>query len=181
MCGYAEQLEFLERLSDDELEPLGGRAEIKAMMLRAATSVCDYYIDSTPTCGIPYWDTGAPNLHKVADHAEKPADPFNDFEPVDSSAASIAAQGLLRLGRYLDSDRYWQAGLKVVETLLSELYLSLDPEHQGLVLHTVYHWPNRWDHVPKGSKIACGEATMWGDYHAREAVLYLERFQNGGP
>jgi unsaturated chondroitin disaccharide hydrolase len=181
VCGYPEQLEFLDQLSDEELVPFGGRGEIRQMLLGAATAACDYYIASTPTCGVPYWDTGAPGLHKIEEYAERPADPFNDYEPVDSSAAAIAAQGLLRLGRYLNDDRYWQAGLRVVKTLLSQPYLSHDDDHHGLILHSVYHWPNRWDHVPGGSKVAYGEATMWGDYHAREVMLYLKRIQNEGP
>ncbi len=35
--------------------------------------------------------------------------------------------------------------------------------------------PNAWDHVPQGEKIACGESSQWGDYHAREAALYVQR------
>ncbi len=50
---------------------------------------------------MPYWDTGAPGLYRLGDYLDIPADPFNAYEPVDSSAAAIAAQGLLRLGRYL--------------------------------------------------------------------------------
>ena len=184
MCGYPEELEYLATRSDDELEPFGGREAIEEMMLRTARAACDFYIEHTPTCGVPYWDTGAPNLHKLGDYLDRPADPFNDHEPVDSSAAAIAAQGLLRLGRYLDERgedgaRYRQAGLTVLDTLLDEPYLSTDPEHQGLVLHSVYHWPNRWDHVPDGQQVACGEATMWGDYHAREAALYVQRLARG--
>lgn len=182
MCGYAEQLEFLNTLEDAELEPHGGRDEIEAKMLRAARATCDFYIENTPTCGVPYWDTGAPNLHRLGDYLNRPAEPYNEYEPVDSSAAAIAAQGLLRLGHYLNEteqrgagERYWQAGLKVAETLFREPYLSTDPAHQGLILHSVYHWPNGWDHVPAGQSVACGEATMWGDYHARELALYLQR------
>jgi unsaturated chondroitin disaccharide hydrolase len=32
--------------------------------------------------------------------------------------------------------------------------------------------------VPAKQKIACGESSMWGDYHAREAALYLQRIIN---
>ena len=52
---------------------------------------------------------------------------------MDSSAAAIAAQGLLRLGRYLKNDRYWQAGLTVCDALFEEPYLSADPEAPGPV------------------------------------------------
>ena len=31
-----------------------------------------------PTDGIPYWDTGAPNLHRLGNYLDCPADPFND-------------------------------------------------------------------------------------------------------
>lgn len=181
MCGYAEQLEFIGALPDGELEPFGGREAVEAMMLRPARAACEFYIENTPTCGVPYWDTGAPGLAELGDYLDRPADPYNDHEPVDSSAAAIAAQGLLRLGRYVNEregetgDRYWQAGLKVADTLFDAPYLSTDPAHQGLLLHSVYHWPNGWDYVPEGQHVACGESTMWGDYHARELALYLQR------
>ena len=64
-------------------------------MLKAAKATCDFYIENSCTDGIPYWDTGAPGLYKIGDYLNKPADPFNAYEPVDSSAAAIAAQGLL--------------------------------------------------------------------------------------
>jgi hypothetical protein len=35
--------------------------------------------------------------------------------------------------------------------------------------------------VPKGKKVACGEAVMWGDYHLREAALYLQRLIRKDP
>jgi unsaturated chondroitin disaccharide hydrolase len=185
ICGYAEQLEFLQTQPDESFVPHGGRAEVMAMMLRAAQVTADFYIAQTPTCGVPYWDTGAPGLPRLGDYLDRPADPFNDHEPVDSSAAAIAAQGLLRLGRYLGTDgagaRYWQAGLTVADTLFAEPYLSTDPGHQGLILHSVYHWPNRWDHVPAGRRVACGESSMWGDYHARELALYLQRIARDEP
>lgn len=181
LCGFAELVEWLATLPDDSLAEHGGRVSMESMMLRAAKAVGDFYIESTPSCGVPYWDTGAPNLHRIGDYLNGPADPFNDHEPVDSSAAAIATQGFLRLGHYLqergdnDAGRYERAGLKLLDTLLSEPYLSTRTDHQGLILHAVYHWPNRWDHVPENRKVACGESTMWGDYHVREAALYVQR------
>ncbi len=187
MLGFAEELELLQTISENELEPFGGKLKIEKIMVKAAKATCDFYIENTPTNGIPYWDTGAPNLHKLGNYLENPADPFNQWEPVDSSAAAIGAQGLLRLGRYLietgkkeEGEIYWQAGLTVVNTLLDYPYLSTDPNHQGLILHSIYHQPNGWDNVPAKQKIACNESSMWGDYHAREAALYLQRIIEGG-
>ena len=185
MCGFAEELEWFDTLNEDDLKAFSGKEKILSFMLKAAKATCDFYIDHTPTDGVPYWDTGAPNLHQLGDYLDQPSDPYNDFEPVDGSAAAIAAQGLLRLGQYLKrkgdevaGNRYWQAGLTVMNTILDEPYLSVNPKHQGLLLHSVYHRPNGWDYVPEGSKIPNGESSMWGDYHIREAALYLQRIIN---
>lgn len=181
MCGFAELLEFIATLPAEDLDPLGGREEIEFTMRRAAMATCDFYIASSAADGIPYWDTGAPNLHKLGDWGSRPADPFNRYEPVDSSAAAIAAQGLLRLGRYLGESRYWNAGLTVCDTLFDEPYLSSSDEQQGLILHAVYHRPNGWDAAPDADGVPRGEACMWGDYHAREVALYLLRVVRSGP
>lgn len=185
MCGFAELIEWLGTADEKELLEFGGKEELSALILKAAEATCDFYIENTPADGVPYWDTGAPGLIKLTDYLAKPADPFNDFEPVDSSAAAIASQGLLRLGNYLNGagktsagSRYFQAGLKVLNTLLEEPYLSTEETHQGLLLHSIYHRPNGWDHIPDGSKIPYGESGMWGDYHIREACLYLQRIIN---
>lgn len=187
MVGFPEQLEWLTTREDEELESVGDRAAVEAIFLKAARATCDFYLEHTPVCGVPYWDTGAPGLAQMGNYLERPADPFNDFEPVDSSAAAIGAQGLLRLGNYLLSQgdeagiRYRQAGLTVAETLLDDLYLSIDPRHEGLLLHSVYHRPNGWDYIPPKRKVPCGESSMWGDYHMRELVLMLGREAKGQP
>jgi unsaturated chondroitin disaccharide hydrolase len=184
MCGFAEELEWMDQRDEKELDAFGGKSNIIAFMLKAAKATCDFYIDHTPIDGIPYWDTGAPQLYRVENYLGKPADPFNDFEPVDSSAAAIGAQGLLRLGKYLqgkkqkEGDRYWQTGLTVLNRLLEEPYLSTASNHQGLLLHSIYHRPNGWDYTPDGSKIPYGESSMWGDYHIREVALYVQKILN---
>ena len=146
---------FLATLSDKEFDYFGGRAAATKPLLDGALATCDFWLEHTPLDGIPYWDTGAPDLHKLGDIISKPADPFNDHEPVDSSAAAIACQGLIRMGKYLEATdktaakKYFQAGLTVLDRLLEEPYLGTDPKHQGLLLHSVYHRPNGWDHIPE--------------------------------
>ena len=183
MLGFTEQVEFLAALPGEAIDSSG--------LLEAARATCDHYIDDASSAdGIPFWDTGAPGLAAMPEWRDRPADPFNDREPLDSSAAAIAAQALLRLGRILtargdetDASLYEQAGLRIMDTLLDGggPYLSHEPSHQGLLLHSVYHWPNRWDHVPEGSAIPRGESSQWGDYHVREAALLLKRLAENQP
>jgi unsaturated chondroitin disaccharide hydrolase len=223
ILGFAEQLEFLHSLTDEEIENAGifhGRRpsdtkmarwskrlrvrflnagamapdDIRHWMLHAAQVTADFFLANSCADGLPMWDTGAPNLHRLpANYCNKPSNPFNKFEPVDSSAAAIAAQGLIRLGNYLQATqgaqpgsrntqyatRYTQAGLTIARTLFSEPYLSTDPKHQGLILHSVYHRPNGWDYIAPGQKVPNGESSMWGDYHARELALLILREARG--
>lgn len=188
ICGFAEQLEFLSTLQENSIPDPVTKVAVLKLCLKAATAAADFYIEFTPRDGIPYWDTGAPDLARIADYLNRPADPFNDFEPVDSSAASIAAQGLIRLGNYLDTGgnredatRYRGAGLTIAKTLFQEPYLSTQTNHQGLILHSVYHRPNGWDYIPPGKKIPSGESSMWGDYHARELAVLILRLAKGEP
>jgi hypothetical protein len=188
MLGFAEQLEFLDAVSDADLAPHGGRADVEQFMLRAARATCDFYIEHTPTDGVPYWDTGAPGLVHLGDYLARPADPYNQHEPVDSSAAAIACQGLLRLGRRLvaagdrqHGERYWAAGLTTLRTLLAAPYLAENSAHDGLLLHTIYHRPRQWDYIPPGAAVPHGESCMWGDYHLLEAALYVERIARDQP
>ena len=91
----------------------------------------------------------------------------------------------MRLGRVLEptdpdaAQEYTRTGLATLATLLDTPYLSTDPDHQGLLLHAVYHRPNGWDHVPEGSNIPRGESCLWGDYHLREAAVYVGRLAEG--
>jgi len=188
LCGYAEQIEFLDSLPASELTAFGGKETILARFVQVAEAVADFYLTFTPTDGIPYWDTGAPGLAKLGDYLDRPAEPFNAHEPVDSSAAAIAAQGLLRLGGYFSAhgapekgQRFRQAGLTIAETLFAEPYLSADPAHEGFILHSIYHRPNGWDYTPPGRSVPCGESSMWGDYHAMELAVQIRREAAGQP
>ncbi len=191
LLGFAELLEFLAGLDEAEFPALGlpyfpHKDSVIRRFEETAVAVADFYIRETPADGVPYWDYGAPELHRLGDYRSRPADPFNDWEPVDSSSAAIAAQGLLRLGACLgaggradEGKRFTAAGLLTAASIMGEPYLSRDPKHEGLLLHSVYHRPNGWDFVPPGRKIPSGEACMWGDYHLLELALYLKRLGAG--
>lgn len=178
ILGFAEQLEFLRACGPNSRR----MAEVEQVFLKAALATADFYVAHSCTDGIPMWDTAAPNLHRLGHYSDHRANPFNRWEPVDSSAAVIAAQGLLRLGHYLSghrernrAHRYHQAGLTIANTVFDEPYLSTNSRHQGLILHSIYHRPNGWDHVPPGQKVPNGESSMWGDYHARELAILILR------
>ncbi|MFW5886451.1 MAG: glycosyl hydrolase, partial [Bacteroidota bacterium] len=181
MLGFTEFLEFLESENPmtDQL------TNVKEIFLEAAKATCDFYIKNSAADGIPFWDTGAPQLYKLGNYTQKNSDPYNEYEPVDSSAAAIGAQGLLRLSKLLKNKspekakKYELAGLKTLQTLLSDVYLSTQEDHQGIVLHANYHCPNGWDHIPKGSKIPNGESCMWGDYHMVELCLLADKMLHG--
>jgi hypothetical protein len=185
MLGYAEELEFFKTIPDAAFKASVGlnKKDVVAVYEAAARATCDHYIqDCACADGIVYWDDGAPGLAKLGDWKSEPADPFNEHEPVDASASAIAAQGLIRLGSYLGvkGKTYTQAGLTITRRLAGEPYLSTNKKHQGLLLHSVYHRPNNWDHIPAGGKVPAGESSMWGDYHLLELALLVKRMAGGG-
>jgi hypothetical protein len=188
ICGFSEQLEFFYRFEKVIRKAIGRANEhFDDVLWCAATTAADFYLVNCCADGIPMWDTGAPSLHRLpTNYLSRASNPFNRWEPVDSSAAAIAAQGLIRLGNFLLAERrkqlgnrYRQAGLTIARTLFSEPYLSTAPKHQGLILHSVYHRPNGWDYIAPGQKVPNGESSMWGDYHARELALLILREARG--
>ena len=182
MLGTTEQIEFLQFL-ESHTEENASIGSIVELLMKAARATCDFYItNATARDGICYWDTGAPGLMKMEDWQLKDAEPVNAFEPVDSSASAIAAQGLLRLGRILGSEgkRYHEAGLTVARALFEQPYLSENLAHEGLLLNAIYHRPNGWDYVPIPGLVPHGESCMWGDYHLAELALLIKRIAAGG-
>ncbi len=135
--------------------PLVYRHNGDARLLEVAKVVANYYLNRLPEDGISYWDlifTSGP-------------------EERDSSAAAIAACGLLELARNLPQDdplrtNYEQAAGGMVK-VLSDRYLITDgAPGSGLLKHGVYHMPNR---------IGVDECTIWGDYFYFEALVRMTR------
>lgn len=178
LCGFAEQLEYLEACSPKMQFDI---EEAKTIYRRAAVAAAEWYMTHSFTDGMVYWDAGAPGIPDDVDYDGGASDPYNDHEPIDSSAAAIAAQGFWRLGQLLNNDTYRRAALLIADTLFDEPYLSTDPAHQGLILHSIYHQPRGWDHIPAGRKVPCGESSLWGDYHAMELAVMLRRIASGRP
>lgn len=185
IAGLGETLEILDEIAESDYSEIISKKDLIAELSQAAIATTEFYLANTPTDGIPYWDTGAPNLHKMGDYLNRPSDPYNAHEPVDSSAACIAAQGFLRIGNWLKnsdpnrSSKYIQVSGQLAQKLFSEPYLSTDSNHQGMILHSIYHQPNGWDYAPDPALAPHGESSMWGDYHARELALLLQRAVRG--
>ena len=189
VLGFAEQLEFLATLSDDELSPGGGRgrrsiAGCSRRRWRPPTSTSR----SPPATACP---TGTPARRAWPRSATGAA-----VRPIRSTTTSrwtapprrsrpraCCASAAASRARGGDGARYEQAGLRVARHAVRSAgpYLSTDARHEGLLLHSVYHRPNSWDHIPPGSRIPRGESSQWGDYHAREAALYVLRLARGEP
>jgi unsaturated chondroitin disaccharide hydrolase len=187
LCGYAEDLEFLETLRDEVWLGIGmDTAAVLAKFTAAAQATAEWYIKHSFDDGMVYWDAGAPGI-PTSNNYQGISDPYNNHEPMDSSAAAIAAQGFFRLANVIRktdgvaAERYRAAALLIAKTLFATPYLATDPTHQGLLLHSVYHRPNNWDHIPAGKNIPCGESSMWGDYHGLELALLLKRAAENQP
>ncbi|MDH7514435.1 MAG: glycosyl hydrolase [Bacteroidota bacterium] len=186
VCGFAEILEFCSMATEEEFPYDFDKDTALTCFESAVRDTIEYYIAHVHTDGIPYWDTAAPGLRESGVFLEKKSDPFNDVEPIDSSAAVVAAQGMLRFALYLERSgrsseaaTYRAAGLTIARTLFDRPYLSTGSDHEGLILHSVYHYPKGWDYVPPGKNIPCGESSQWGDYHARELALIIRRMGEG--
>jgi len=118
--------------------------------LRTAEACADYYITHVPADGVPPWDFNAPAGQR---------------ELVDTSAAAIAAAGLLRQCRLLPDPVkghfYWVTAIRILRTLC-EKYLAMDdPAWEGILKGGVYH-------LPKG--LGVNESVMWGEYFFVEAL-----------
>lgn len=118
--------------------------------LATAEACAEYYLQHCPRDGAPPWDFDAP--------AESQA-------LVDTSAAAVAAGGVLRLAEAgMDPVRalgYQSAAMRILETLC-ERYLAVgDPEWEGILKGGVYH-------LHKG--LGVNESVMWGEYFFAEAL-----------
>jgi unsaturated chondroitin disaccharide hydrolase len=110
-----------------------------------------FYIESTPSSGVPPFDFDATG---------------EQGRQEDSSAAAAAASGLLDLAVFTASRAksrlYRDTALQILTTLCGDEYLaSSTPGWEGILKHGVYH-------INKG--LGVDESVMWGDYFFVEAI-----------
>ena len=120
--------------------------------LETAQRCADYFLARLPAGRIPDWDFDAPT------------GPQRFW---DSSAAAIAASGLLQLAELNEFDaaglRYRDAALGILDTLCSDKFLAAaTPGWEGILRHAVYH-------IHKN--LGVDESVMWGDHFFVEALV----------
>jgi unsaturated chondroitin disaccharide hydrolase len=117
----------------------------------AAKRVADYFISHLPADCVPYWDFNDPAIP-------------NTFR--DSSAAAIAASGMLELSRVLtnatEKAKYKSAAEKILTSLLSSKYWAEGSIHRGLLLHGAKNVPNE-----TGGR---DNSLIYGDYYLLKAM-----------
>ena len=118
--------------------------------LKTSEECADYYIAHTPADGIAPWDYNAPPENRSV---------------VDTSAAAIAAAGLLRLCRQapdlVKGHFYWSTAIHILRTLCTSYLGDSDPRWEGILKGGVYH-------IHKG--LGVDESVMWGEYFFVEAL-----------
>jgi unsaturated chondroitin disaccharide hydrolase len=119
-------------------------------LLETAELCADYYISHTPPDGVAPWDYDAPPESK---------------EQVDTSAAAVAASGLIQLARLIadvtKAHFYRETALRILNTLCSDYLAEPDGDWEGILKGGVYHMHKR---------LGVNESVMWGEYFFVEAL-----------
>jgi unsaturated chondroitin disaccharide hydrolase len=118
--------------------------------LETAEACADYYITHTPADGVPPWDFNAAGESRRL---------------LDTSAAAIAASGLLRLCRLIHDPVkghfYWTTAMRILRSLCEKhLGRSVDG-WEGILRGGVYHYHKN---------LGVNESVMWGEYFFVEAL-----------
>jgi unsaturated chondroitin disaccharide hydrolase len=118
--------------------------------LETAEACADYYITHSNSDGVPPWDFNAPPESR---------------QLLDTSAAAIAASGLLRLCRLLQDPvkghHYWSTAILILRTLCEKHLARKDKKWEGILKSGVYHLPK---------ELGVDESVLWGEYFFVEAL-----------
>ena len=118
--------------------------------LETAEACADYYVTHSNADGIPPWDFNSPPESRGL---------------LDTSAAAIAASGLLRLCRLLPDPMkghfYWSTAVLILRALCEKHLAKKDKKWEGILKGGVYHLPK---------ELGVDESVMWGEYFFVEAL-----------
>ena len=115
--------------------------------------ITDVYLKGLPEDYVPYWDFSAPGIPNA---------------PRDASAAAIVASALLEASGYFTGDKgdeYWNAAIKMLNSLSSPAYQSRE-RNPSFLLHSTGHWP-------AGSEIDA--SIIYADYYYIEALMRYKK------
>ena len=134
---------------------LGYRCSGDAALIALSAKLANHFLNRLPSDGICCWDLIFTD---------------DDQTPRDSSAAAIAACGLIELAGALplsDPARaaYEQWAWRIVRALDAGDLAPIAGAN-GVLAHAVYHMPNR---------VGVDESCIWGDYFYLEALMRLRR------
>ncbi len=121
--------------------------------------VADYFMSHLSSDGLPYWDLSF----------EDGAD-----EPWDSSAAAIAACGMLEMAKFLPADdaaKYTTFAHQLAQAMADKCAVKDSAVANGLLLHGVYGKSSPYNTVWDAGVDEC---TCWGDYFWFELLTRLK-------
>lgn len=122
--------------------------------------VTDYFLEHLPQDLVPYWD------FDFCDGSD---------EPRDSSAAAVAACGMLEMSKYLPKEKaeyYTAMAKRLMYALVTECAVTDAKESNGLLLHGTYAKKSPYNGCNDNGVDEC---VAWGDYFYMEALTRLSK------
>jgi unsaturated chondroitin disaccharide hydrolase len=124
------------------------------VFLHTARRLADFFISRLPPDKVPYWDFRDPGIPNVIR---------------DSSAATVAAVGLLELirqtGDSRERERYHTVAIEIIRSLCTPAYLAIDTPSRGILLHATWKKP---------SDPQADTSLIWGDYYFIETLMRIK-------
>lgn len=131
---------------------LASRYTRRPEYIDAAKTVADFFIEQLGEDTAPKWDFRA-----NADHGE-------GYILLDTSAAAIAACGLVTISKLTGVKYYQEQAEKIITNLYEHHSTKDEPDHQGMLKEGTGHYPKQ-----KNLEVSL----IYGDYFFTEAVVTL--------
>lgn len=128
--------------------------------IRLFRDVTEYYLAHLPEDLVPYWDLEF----------------TSGDEPRDSSAAAIAACGMLEMAKSLPAEeaaRYTRLAAQTAASLAENYAVKDRAVSDGLLLHGVYAKNSPYNPIPADNGV--DECNPWGDYFYMELLTRLSQ------